>query len=213
MQGGVNLRYDDSSGDQMPYSLWAKVKRSFMGWNFAGRLDADSKDLNQLGIDLKVDGGPVGTGLQLIGTANTESPSVKVSKIKVSQSVDALGGTWTVIPRYSLDAQKGDVRVAYGIAGAIVAVDASGDKQTLTIAKLLGEKNRIAPRVSTKGDVEVEYRRLIGTGALTTTLKPNAFFNVEWEDGPWVARVHAPMDGIKFDREGLDFSVRRTSGF
>jgi hypothetical protein len=204
IQGGVNLKVVESNA--MPYSVWGKVKKSLMGWSVAARVDADSSDLNQMAVDLQLSGGPANTGIQLKGSANGAARSGTVSSVKLTQSVDGLGGAWTVIPQYNLDSGKGDVKVAYGIAGATVTVDAAGDSQKVTVSKQFGEKNRIAPSISTKGDVELEYSRSIASGSLTTTIKPNNSINVKWQDGNWAANLNAPMAGIEF-KEGAKLSV------
>jgi hypothetical protein len=204
IQGGVNLKVVESNA--MPYSVWGKVKKSLLGWNVAARVDTDSSDLNQMAVDLQLSGGPAGTAIQLKGSANAADRSGSVSSVKVTQKVDGLGGSWTVAPRYNLDSGKGDVKVAYGIAGATVTVDAAGDSQKVTVSKQFGEKNRIAPSISTQGDVELEYSRSIASGSLTTTIKPNKSVNVNWQDGSWAVNLNAPVEGIEF-KKGAKVSV------
>ena len=217
LQGGVTVVVDTdaTSPSQMPFSLWAKFKRSLLGWNMAARFDTDSSDLNQYDVDLTIRGGPVGgTGVQLVGSANVESRTGKLSSVKLSQSVDTFGGTLAVIPRYNLDESSGSLQVAYGVAGATVTLDYAPETSRVTVTKEFGEKNLLAPSITSDGDVTLAYSRAItDTGVLTATLQPNAFLNLQYGDSSagYVANIKAPMDGIRFP-QGAQFSIRATAG-
>jgi hypothetical protein len=206
-QGGVHVQVETKTNN-MPYSLWGKAKRTFNGLKMAARVDMDSSNLNRFNVDFSM--GSRGTGLQLQGVANAETRRLAVSDVSVSQQLEFAGGTWTVLPRYNVASSEGNVKVTYGVAGASVTIDCQGNKSVLTIAKQLGLKNRVSPSISTDGDVVLEYRRSIAaTGVLTTTVNPDSFLNIKYEDGGWVASMKAPMERYKLN-QGAQFSIRRT---
>jgi hypothetical protein len=194
--------------DSLPFNFWGKAKRSIAGWNLSARVDGDSSDMNSIDLDLRADSGS--TALQVTGNANAENVDVQVGSVKLSQKIDALGGSWVLSPRYNVQAKKGDVTVAYGFQDTIVSIDANLDKQKVTIRQNIGDANQVAPSVSTDGKVELEYRRNVLTGTVTTTVKPNEFVGVQWNDGPWQANVKAPLDGgFGSLKDGVQFNIRR----
>jgi hypothetical protein len=194
--------------DSLPFNFWGKAKRSIAGWNLSARVDGDSSDMNSLDLDLRADSGS--TALQVTGNANAENIDVQVGSLKVSQKIDALGGSWVVSPRYNVQAKKADVTVAYGFQDTVVSIDANLDRQKVTIRQNIGDMNQVAPSFTTDGKVELEYRRSVLTGTVTTTVKPDEFVGVVWQDGPWQANVKAPLDGgLAGLKGGVQVNIRR----
>jgi hypothetical protein len=194
--------------DSLPFNFWGKAKRSIAGWNLSARVDGDSSDMNSLDLDIRADSGS--TALQVTGNANAENIDMQVGSVKVSQKIDALGGSWVLSPRYNVQAKKADVTVAYGFQDTVVSIDANLDKQKVTIRQNIGDMNQVAPSITTDGKVELEYRRSVLTGTVTTTVKPDEFVGVVWQDGPWQANVKAPLDGgIAGLRSGVQVNIRR----
>ena len=194
----------------------------------SARLDTTSHNshLQNYGIHFNINAvEKTGTSVDFMARAHVNATIIRigVSNLQLTQSMDALGGTWTVIPRYNVDRNQGDIKVGYGIEGASVGVHLAPNKSVLTLSKQLGENNRITPAVATNGEVELEYRRKLAVpttatssgsggsrgGIVTTTFKPNAFVNIKYEEGPWIANLNAPMKGLSF-HEGVKFNVRRT---
>lgn len=204
----MNLRVDDTG--EMPFTVWGKVKSTLMGWNVAARVSADSTNINKLGLDVQASGGPVGTGIQVTGSADADALTAKIASVKLSQSVQALGGSLTVEPGYNLNAEKANVKVVYGIDGTAVVVNADATTQMVTVLQQLGDNNRIAPSITSDGDVTLEYRRAIQTGSLTATLKPKDSVNLRWADGKWMVNVNAPIEGVGINAEGIKFSASCT---
>ena len=192
--------------EALPMSFWAKATRKIRGWAVSGRVDAASVDPSHYALQLQANS--PSTALQVQGSLNAEVNELSVSSLKVSQKVDGLGGTWTFIPRYNVPANKADITVAYGFQDTVIAIDADMKKQKVTVSQQIGTDNQISPSVTTDGDVELEFRRNIMNGALTTSFKPNSHVSFRWEDGPWVADFKAPMEGLSFP-EGVKMNVRR----
>jgi hypothetical protein len=195
--------------DSMPFSLWGKAKRNIAGWNLSARADVDSSDMNTVGVDLRADSGA--TTLQVTGIANSnaDESSMQVGSVKVSQKLNALGGSWVLSPRYNVRANKGDVTIAYGIQDTVVSIVADLKKSKVTIRQNIGDNNQVAPSITTDGKVELEYRRSVLTGTVTTTVKPDVL-GVQWQDGPWQANMKAPLDGgFSGLKDRTQFSVRR----
>jgi hypothetical protein len=194
--------------EALPFNFWGKAKRSIAGWNLSARVDGDSSDLNSIDLDLRADSGS--TALQVTGNANAENVDVQIGSVKLSQKIDALGGSWVLSPRYNVQAKRGDVTVAYGFQDTIVSIDANLDKQKVTIRQNIGDATQVAPSISTDGKVELEYRRNVLTGTVTTTVKPNESVGVQWKDGPWQANMKAPLDGgLAGLKDGVQMNIRR----
>lgn len=196
--------------ESLPFNFWGKAKRSISGWNFSARVDGDSSDLNSIDLDLRADSSSGSTALQLTGNANAENIDIQVGTLKVSQKIDALGGSWVLSPRYNVQAKKGDVTIAYGFQDTVVSIDANMDKQKVTIRQNIGDMNQVAPSFSTDGKAELEFRRSVSTGTVTTTVKPNESVGVLWQDGPWQANLKAPLDsGFRGLKDGVNVNIRR----
>lgn len=207
VEGGINLKVDESNKN--PYSVWGKVKSSVFGWKLAGRFNVDSSNLSKVGVEIGMSGGPVDTGIQIKGGVDGDG-EVSVSNVKVSQSVDAFGGSLKVSPSYNIANGRGDVTVSYGIEGTTVTVDANEDTQKLTVEKEFGD-NLVAPSISTTGDVTLSLSRSIEKGTVSATIKPNDSVNLKWEDGKWSANLNAPMEGAGFT-DGVHLGIS-CSGF
>lgn len=197
-QGGLTVKADVKS-NTIPFRGWAKIKRSAFGFQSSARFDVDSDNLNKVGVDLAILGGPTKTGLLVSGSVDTEHGIVALENVKVSQNVDSLGGVWSVVPSYNVGSQKGNVQLAYGSSGIAVSLDADVDQQKLTVAKGFGA-NVIAPSITNQGDVEVQFTRMLPTGSVVATIKSNDSVNIKWSDGKWIANINAPI-GRDFAKE------------
>lgn len=192
--------------DQMPYSLWGRVKRSVGAFNLSAKVDSKSSNPNLLGLDLQA-AAPSGTVLQVTGS--TEKGAFSAGHVKVTQSVDTGMGKFVITPTYSVKGKSGDVKLSYGLADTVLTVDATLDTQKITVSHMIGDKNLVEPSLSTDGDFEFEYRRSIGQGALTAAYKPDAYVGVSYEDGPWVATFRAPISGLYKPTDGVKVNIRR----
>ena len=55
-------------------------------------------------------------------------------------------------------------------------------------------------------------RALSGGDKITTTVNSNESLDMKWEDGPWLAKISAPLDGYRLG-EGVDVSIKRKVDF
>jgi len=193
----------------MPYGIWGRVKGTVRGFNLSARVDTSSKDTSALGLDLQAVA-PSGTTVQLTAVADTETPSVMVGNIKVTQKIKTDAGDFVIAPKYNLASSSADVSFSYGRDDTRVTIDANLDKQKITVSQVVGENNMITPSVTSEGDVELSYTRTIGPGALTAAYKPDSHASLTYEDGPWVATVTAPIDGLYKPSEKVKFNIRRS---
>jgi len=209
VQGGLEMSVTEETS--MPYKLWGKVKKTVGGIGLSTRVDTSSSNLNALGLDVQATKGA--TNLQIKGKADTGDASVSVNTVKVKQTLPALGGSLTLIPKYNLPAKKADVTVSYSTGGTVFTVDADASKQKVTIQQPLPETigGSVAPSITTEGDITLSYSRPVGSGVVSATYKPNDFATVTYNDGPWSATVKAPMDSFGSDyKDRLSFSVGRS---
>ena len=192
----------------MPYGIWGRIKGSVSGIGLSAKVDTSSKDMSALGLDLQA-AAPSGTTLQVTGVANTETPSLTVGNIKVTQKIKTDVGDFIVAPMYNLGSSTADVSLAYGRDDTSVKIDVNMDKQKITVSQGIGENNVIKPSITSEGDVELAYTRTVGSGSVTAAYKPDSHASVTYEDGPWVATVTAPIDGFYKPTDSVKFNVRR----
>lgn len=198
--------------DEMPFSLWGKVKRTVGMFDLSAKASTKSTAMNKFSLDLQAAAPTSGTAFQLTGTADSEDLTASPGTIKVTQKIDAGDvGKFTVVPKYNFGSSKADVKVSFARDDTVVTVDADLDKQKLTLSQAIGDNNVIVPSITSDGDVELEYTRSIGTGALTAGYKPDSYVGLTYEDGPWSATVTAPITGL-YKPTGVkpSFSIRRS---
>lgn len=199
--------------DDMPFSLWGKIKRTVGGdIGLVAKVNTKSGALNKLGVDLQAASASSGTVVQVTGTARTDDLSVSPGTIKVTQTIDMAGvGKFTLVPTYSVASRKTDVKVSYGGDDTVVTIDGNVNFQRVTVSQAFGNNNYIAPSITSDGDICLDYTRSVGTGALTASYKPDDSLALTFEDGPWVATVRAPMSGYyEPSLDSATFSVRRS---
>lgn len=90
-------------------------------------------------------------------------------------------------------------------------VVASKDNQKLTVSRSFGDSTTVSPSIATDGDFALAVQQKTDIGTVTGTYKLKDFLSLEWVDGPWVANVVAPMNGI--DLKGIKFSVKKAIDF
>jgi hypothetical protein len=208
--------------DSLPYSLWGRWRQSVgRDWEFSARADSNSNDMSNIGVDLQLIGET--TSFQVNGIVNTySSRAINVEDVKVSQRVGGVGrgwdsGMWTFVPRYNFQSRRADVRVAYTMDDSMVTLDASREKQTMTLTRRVNDNDVFINKVSTDREVEIEYRHSLGGyyygggGTLSARYKRDDSLTVQWEDGPWQASISAPMDGLyTFSDAGVKVNIRRS---
>ena len=103
--------------------------------------------------------------------------------------------------------------LAYDTGDTGVQVEVSSkSSQKIIISQQITESNRIAPSITTSGDLSLQWEKTLGDGnSITTTLNPNQSVNVKWEDGPWTATFDTPLDGLWMDT--INVSVKRKVDF
>ena len=137
------------------------------------------------------------------------SPSVAVDRIQVTKSIDALGGSISLNPKYDVSSSTPDLTVGYSIGDTSFIVDA--DSKKLTVAHSFAGGNKVTPSVTASGDFSLSYSRpLLEGGRLTTTWKPDDALKVQWTDGAWDASLTAPLDGYFQANSGIKVSMKRS---
>ena len=136
----------------------------------------------------------------------TAATSYSIGKLNIKQSISLPAGRITVSPRYNVGTNKADVGVGYAVGSTSINVESSNKK--LTVAQLVGDRNVIIPSITTEGKVELSLQRKFdGFGKITTSIKPAEAINIKWEEGSYVANIHAPIDGFSIDK--VDVSIKR----
>lgn len=194
----------------IPFSAWGILRKSVRGWDLRAKVDAESENLNNVDFHVLADGGPTAVTLRASGNVDTKSKSGKVTDVGLTQSFSAPGGDLFLSPSYNLASRKAEFNVEYAVDNTRIIVDADKDKQRVTVARRIDDLNWIAPSITSDGDLEVEYRRIVRGGVLTANYRPNDSTSFKYEEGPWVATAEVPMDGLYKLHSGTTFSVRRS---
>lgn len=144
--------------------------------------------------------------------ASFGSEGSSVDKIELTKNFDADGASVTVNPRYTVGSGDADVVVSYSKDDVSVEVTASQDSQSITLSKQIDDDNRIAPTVTSSGDISVEWERSLGDdNSITATLLPKESVDVEWNDSGWTASIKADLDG--YSLSGTSVSVKKNVDF
>lgn len=214
LQGGLSMKVKDD-GD-MPTGVWGRIKKSAFGSKFSCRVDSSSPAFDDWGIDLQAS--RKSTSIQITGSANIQKDAktavAEVQSVKLSQSmVDPfVGGRLTVTPRYNVAKKQGAVTTSYGLASTYVTVDATLDKQKVSVSQVLqGGRGVLKPSIDTNGILEVQYSRPLAAGSLTANYKHANALGLKYEKGPWVASLVTPaVEKLASSTlEDLKFNIRR----
>jgi hypothetical protein len=137
-----------------------------------------------------------------------DEPSISVDKVQLTKSVNTLGGTLSLNPKYDVKRGAPDVSVGYSVGATSLKVDA--EQKRLTVAHTFAGRNKITPTITAGGDFSLSYSRdLVLGGKLSTTWTPDDSVKVTWNDGGWDATVTAPLDGPYRTNGGIKFNVKR----
>lgn len=200
-EAGLDIQVEDLNS-MPPYSHWGKIKRKVQGFALSARGVTDSKTPETIDLDFRADG--PSTSLQVTG--KFAATSYSIGKLNIKQSISLPAGRITVSPRYNVGTNKADVGVGYAVGSTSINVESSNKK--LTVAQLVGDRNVIIPSITTEGKVELSLQRKFdGFGKITTSIKPAEAINIKWEEGSYVANIHAPIDGFSIDK--VDVSIKR----
>lgn len=194
-QGGFNLAASGLSDSDLPFSVWGKLRRDVGDWGVSAKIDASSDNLAILKIDLLAKGGPTDLTLRVQGSLDTGRQRGELRQVGFSQSIEAPGGDLSLTPRFNLASGKADVTVEYAHDDTRIKIDAGTDHQRITVAQRIDDANSVSPSITSDGELQFGYRRVVGDGAVTAIYKPNDRTSLRYEEGPWVATVDIPMDG------------------
>ena len=195
------------------YSIFGRIKRSFYGWNFKARLDTASDHLQSVDTYFHMEGGPINTLLRVRGNVARDCFAARVTEIGMEQPVDWRGVTADIATKYDLDRQKADLAVVYSVRdGSVVTVEVdSENKQQLSVCQQIGKRHELTPTVSSKGDMELEYKfNTESAGALTTIYNPKRALTLKYERGMWMSDLTVPVRDFYKPQQGTRFSVRRS---
>ena len=194
----------------MPCSLWGRIRKKMGRFDLTAGANTQSSSLSKIGMDLKASVGD--SKLLVDGVVDAESDSVvAVDTVQFEQSLAAAGGKLTLIPTYCMPAHKGYIELKYRKSDIEVKVNADKKKQKFAIKKVLGSSaGSIKPSIDTKGNFEFEYSRPLGFGSLAATYyKSSNIVDLKFTDGPWEARLAAPLHNFRSYNNNVKFSIQR----
>lgn len=237
-QGDVDLSYGVEAAARpttdvasLPRKIWGKASTDLSGWGVSARADIDPQALDSADLELNAECEVNDVSLNMVARAGG---GFNVQSIEATKGMDMNGARVTVTPRVNLEDDEKDVVIGYSndntdvkltasmdsqevevnhrAGNTDVKLVASADSQELTLSQQLDDDNRIAPTISSSGDMSVEWERSLGDdSSLTATLKPNDSLDVEWKDDAWTASVNMPIDGVNVN--GANVSIKRDVSF
>jgi hypothetical protein len=194
----------------LPRSIWGKAKTDVSGWGLSARAEVQGSDFTNANLDFDADNQELDVALRLEASAGKEL--VALQRVELTKGFDANGARVTVTPRFNLEEDDRDVVISYSKDNTNVKLTASADNQELTLSQQLDVDNRVAPTVTSKGDISVEWERRLGfDSSLTANLKPNSSLDLEWKDAAWTANINVPIDGTNVN--GANVSIKRDVSF
>jgi len=215
----------------LPRKVWGKASTDVSGWGVSARADLDPQKLSSADLELNAANEDNDISVNMVARAGD---SFGVQSIEATKGLDLKGARLTVTPRVNLDEDERDVVIGYNNDSTDIKLTASAESQEvevqhragntdvklvasvenqeLTLSQKLDDDNRIAPTITSNGDISVEWERRLGDdSSLTATLKPNESLDVEWKDDAWTANVNMPMDGVNVN--GANVSIKRDVSF
>lgn len=193
----------------LPKNIWGKASTNLNGWGVSARAEFQGTDFTNAGIE--VDANNADADLDIHLEANAGS-GFAVNRVEATKRINADGANIAVNPRYNVNSEEADVVVSYDKDGTSLKLTASQDAQSLTVSRQIDDDNRVAPTLSSSGDVSVEWERNLGDdNSLTATLTPNESLDLEWKDAAWTANINMPIDGT--DITGTNVSIKREVNF
>jgi len=227
LEYGVDLAARPTSDiASLPKSIWGKATTDIGGWKTTVSADVDGTDFAGASYDVDAENGDL--------SINLSASASGVHSIQAKKGFASGDADVTVNPRYNLDTEQADVVVTYDAGDTSVELTASADAQSvkidhtagdtditltasvdaqsLTISQKLDADNRIAPTITSAGDISVEWERSLGDdNSLTATIKPNDAVDLEWKDAAWTANINLPIEGTTIT--GANVGIKRDVSF
>mmetsp|Transcript_10698 Transcript_10698/g.14424 ORF Transcript_10698/g.14424 Transcript_10698/m.14424 type:complete len:370 (+) Transcript_10698:120-1229(+) len=191
-----------------------KSKEQYSRWDVSARASVDVENYAE-DPSVKLDFNSVNkeedAAFNLKATAGNDEFSI--DEIQMSKGFQALDGRLSINPRYDrTGSHVSDVIFGYDDtkSGTNVQIVASLDEQSIRVMRRVGDKDAIAPTVSTSGRVLFEWLHDLNDegDAVITTVEPNQCVNVQWTDGPWTANVRAPLNR-RIQMDQVEVSIKR----
>lgn len=194
----------------LPRGIWGKARTDVAGWGVSARADLDGQDYSR--ADLEIDAQNKENDLSLRLTANA-GKEFSVRRVEATKGFDQGNGSrLTVTPRIDLEEDSRDVVVNYNKDRTNFKLTASAANQEITVSQQIDDNNRLAPTLTSNGDISLEWeRRLSDDSRLTANLRPNDSLDLEWKDSAWTANINMPIDGSSIN--GANVSIKRDVEF
>ena len=127
--------------------------------------------------------------------------------LDVAKGFNVEGGRFVVNPRYNFKESKSDLILDYDQGSTSVTFEGSMASQKITVSQEIAKGHRIIPTFTADGDKSLGYEMKTANGSISTNIKPNDSIIVQWRDGPWIAVVEAPLDGLTTN--GVSVNIKR----
>jgi len=187
----------------LPKNVWGTVKSEIAGWGVAAKTSLSLGD-SSTDIAVRAKNDDIDTSVQVVSAGGG-------NKIQISKGFGALGGRVAVTPRYNTKTSVADAVIDYD-GDISVKVEASAQKQKLTVSKQVSDTDTLTPSITSAGDVSVAWKKSLSAGnSLTATVAMNDSVSVKWEDGPWTATIASALDGSEFGE--VDVKINRKISF
>lgn len=193
----------------LPKSIWGKASTNVSGWGVSARAQFAGTDFSSADVDIDASNEEADLDVKVEASAGDGFSVKTISAIK---GIDSDGARITVSPKYNVESEETDVTVTYSKDGTDIEVNANQDEQSVTLSRQVDDENRIAPTITSAGDLSVAWEHSLGDdNSITTTLTPDESIDLEWKDADWTASINMPLDGT--DVTGTNVSIKREVSF
>jgi hypothetical protein len=193
--------------------MWTKISSEVCGLGIALKAKVNGVDFSNISLDMGVENKRLHAALYADATI-TSKESSSLDAVQVIKDFYFGGGVISVNPLFNMKTKEIDVKTFYSDKNGLdVEVKASKDFQSVTVSSLIDDTNRIAPTITSKGHISIDYERmLIGGNSILTTYKPNNSINVLLKEGPYKVNVFLPLD-TALTVSGAQISIKRDLSF
>jgi hypothetical protein len=218
--GGVEItrpNFDDGTDQSvLPFSVWGILRKGISGWDLKAKLNAASRNLNDVNFDVQAVGGPTNVVLRAIGNIQSNTRSIgslkaAIRNVGLTQVFRVPFGNLVWSPSYDLTSGQPKIKASYETSRTHLFIDAHQGQQSIALKYKIDSANAIIPSITSDGEVSLEYHHDVrDAGIFTAVYHPNEEVTIAYEDGPWTASASLPIDGYYKLYAKPSFVIRRS---
>jgi hypothetical protein len=224
IQAGVDVK-EEYGGRGLRYTVFARIKRSLLGWNLKARLDTANVDfLGSIDTYAHAELDKTKTMMIVQGLVHTHphnkepqqedsvTPVAKVTVLGLEQPF--ANGNGMLDMRYMTDGSqniKFDLSYRNDETRTVLTVGGDRHRQRFTCAQKIWKNHEVAPTVTSDGQfASLRYRKTVGNGQWTGLLTPHSSFMLQFVEWPLNIALEIPMQGYYKPQRGARLTLKRS---